>query len=219
MSIVNTTEYHHHAAHHFQNADAEYRASKLGVWIFLCTEILMFGGMFVGYILMHNEFPKMFAAGSHHMYWLAGGINTAVLIISSCTMALSIYYAQINQKKKVLISLYITLICGFLFMGIKAYEYTFHLLDGLGPGKFFSNPELLHQYHNMGLYFAFYFCMTGIHAFHVFIGMCLIGWLIRRAHKGHFSSEYYTPLECVGLFWHLVDLIWIYLFPLLYLIH
>lgn len=153
-----------------------------------------------------------------------GAINTVVLLVSSLTMALSIYYAQTNQPKKTLANLYITLACGFIFLIVKYFEYSHKIHEGLLPGAWFryDGPEVEHLksmgFDNMGLYFSFYFCMTGLHASHVIAGMGLITWCIVRAHKGEFNSEYYTPLECVGLFWHLVDLIWIYLFPLLYLI-
>jgi cytochrome c oxidase subunit 3 len=226
MSTVNTAatgDHSHHHAHHFESAEAEYQASKFGTWTFLLTEILMFGGLFVGYVLYHERFPEMFHAGSKFLNWKLGAFNTVVLLLSSFTMALSIYYAQMNDKKKVLLNLYITLICGGIFMVVKYFEYThkFHL--GLYPGKSFHphSPEvqaIADQFPNLPMYFSFYFCMSGLHGSHVLVGMGLIIWLIIRAHKGEFNSSYYTPVECVGLFWHLVDLIWIYLFPLLYLI-
>lgn len=226
MSSANTVHDSHgerHHAHHFDSAEHEYNASKFGTWTFLVTEILMFGGLFVGYIMYHERYPEMFHAGSQFLDWQLGAVNTIVLLISSLTMALSIYYAQTNNKAKVLLNLYVTLICGFIFMGIKAYEYThkFHL--GLFPGRFLHPHEewvqkIVDQYPNIAMYFSFYFTMTAIHGSHVLIGMGLITWLIVRAHRGEFNSKYYTPVECVGLFWHLVDLIWIYLFPLLYLV-
>jgi len=226
MSTVNSVAHgKHHHAHHYDSAEHQYLAAKFGTWVFLCTEILMFGGLFVGYIIYHQKFPQMFHEGSKFCDWRLGGTNTLVLIFSSLTMALSIYYAQLNQKKKSLASLYITLICGFIFLGIKYIEYTHKFHEGLFPGRFFAfdNPEEMARWkamgiNNMGMFFSFYFVMTGIHASHVIAGMGLITWLIIRTHRGDFDSDYYTPLECVGLFWHLVDLIWIYLFPLLYLI-
>jgi cytochrome c oxidase subunit III len=218
MSTANTEEYHHHTAHHFDNAEAEYNASKFGVWLFLCTEILMFGGMFVGYILYHERYPEIFHTGAKFLDWRLGAINTIVLLFSSLTMALSIYYAQMNNKKMVLVSLYTTLICAFIFLGIKYVEWSHKIHEGLLPGKLFTYDGPESHVHNLALYFSFYFTMTGIHASHVIAGMALIVWLIKRAHRGEFGKKYWTPLECVGLFWHLVDLIWIYLFPLLYLI-
>jgi len=215
----------HHHAHHFSSAEHEYDAAKFGTWTFLVTEILMFGGLFVGYVIFHSKFPAMFGAGAEFLDWKLGALNTVVLLFSSLTMALSIYYAQHNDKKKTLINLYITVACGAIFMLVKYFEYTHKIHMGLLPGNLFHphglSPEqmtLVEQFSNMGLYFSFYFCMTGLHGSHVVAGMGLIIWCIIRTHRGEFSSKYWTPLECVGLFWHLVDLIWIYLFPLLYLI-
>jgi cytochrome c oxidase subunit III len=224
MSTVKTAAPgEHHHAHHFDSAEHEYAAAKFGTWTFLVTEILMFGGLFVGYIIYHGKYPEMFKAGATFLDWKMGAVNTVILLISSLTMALSIYYAQKNDKKKTLINLYITLLCGFGFMIVKYFEYThkFHL--GIFPGQYFNptDPEtqaLWKELPNLPMYFSFYFCMTGLHGSHVLVGMGLIGWVTYRTHKNEFGPKYYTPIECVGLFWHLVDLIWIYLFPLLYLV-
>lgn len=222
MSTANhsSTSGHHHA-HHYDSDEHEYETSKFGLWLFLCTEILMFGGLFVGYAIYHHKYPELFKAGSHFLDWRMGALNTVVLLLSSFTMALSIYYAQMGDKKKVLINLYITLACATIFMIVKYFEYTHKIHLGLLPGHLFhytGGEEGAVTVANLPLYFSFYFVMTGVHGSHVFAGMCLIGWLIRRAHRGDFGPKYFTPLECVGLFWHLVDLIWIYLFPLLYLV-
>jgi cytochrome c oxidase subunit 3 len=219
MSTVSTAGSRHHHAHHFDSAEHEYATAKLGTWMFLVTEIAMFGGLFVGYILFHEKFPHMFHAGSTFLNWRLGALNTVVLLFSSLTMALSIYYAQLGRKNLVLLNLYVTLACGFIFLTVKYFEYTHKFHEGLFPGMYFryDGPEA-HQFPNLGMYFSFYFVMTGLHGSHVIAGMSLITWLIIRAHRGEFDKDYYTPLECVGLFWHLVDLIWIYLFPLLYLI-
>ena len=217
-----------HHAHHFDSAEHEYNATKFGTWTFLLTEMLMFGGLFVGYILFHEKYPDMFHAGSRFLDWRLGSLNTVVLLASSLSMALSIYYAQHNNKKMTLFNLYFTLICAGVFMVVKFFEYKHKIHLGLLPGLYF-NPhghgeevehalKYLELYPNLGQYFSFYFCMTALHGSHVIIGMGLIIWLIIRTHRGEFNSKYWTPLECVGLFWHLVDLIWIYLFPLLYLI-
>jgi cytochrome c oxidase subunit 3 len=214
----------HHHAHHYDSAEHEYNSSKFGTWVFLVTEILMFGGLFVGYIIYHEKYHEMFHVGSTFLNWHLGALNTAVLLVSSLTMALSIYYAQNNKKSLVLFNLYTTLILAFVFLSIKYIEYTHKFHEGLFPGRYFSydGPEVEHLkqlgFTNLGMYFSFYFVMTGLHGLHVIGGMCLITWLIVRTHRNEFSSDYYTPIECVGLFWHLVDLIWIYLFPLLYLI-
>ncbi|MGE0763597.1 MAG: cytochrome c oxidase subunit 3 family protein [Bdellovibrionales bacterium] len=222
MSTASHSDSSHHVAHHYNDAEHEYNTSKFGLWLFLCTEIVMFGGLFVGYAIYHHMYPELFKAGSLFLDWKMGALNTVVLLISSFTMALSIYYAQINQKKKVLINLYITLICAGIFMVVKYFEYTHKIHLGLLPGKLFhyagSEEFGAVTVANLPLYFSFYFCMTGLHGSHVLAGMGFIVWLIVRAHRGDFGPKYFTPLECVGLFWHLVDLIWIYLFPLLYLV-
>lgn len=225
---------HHHHAHHFRDAEHEFAASKLGIWLFLATEILMFGGLFVGYAIYHSRYPEVFAVGAKFLDWRLGATNTVVLLISSFTMALGIYYSQINNRSKAVFCLAVTLVCAITFMLIKYLEYThkFHL--GLAPGSYFhphfaefpeaikqlglSGPELPESLKELPIYFSFYFLMTGLHGSHVLIGMGLILWVLLRARKGEFNSHYYTPVEGVGLFWHLVDLIWIFLFPLLYLI-
>lgn len=225
-------------AHHFDSADHEFESSKFGIWIFLCTEILMFGGLFVGYFIYSAKYPEIFEAGSKFLDWRLGAINTVVLLLSSFTMVLGVRSLQVGNKKAAMRNMIITLICGFAFMGIKGYEYNhkFHL--GLYPGKYFNytpghstqsssaasaehGGEVEHMDElpeNIALYFSFYFVMTGIHGIHVLIGMCLIFWCFLRTRRGDFDTEYYTPVEGSALFWHLVDLVWIYLFPLLYLI-
>ncbi len=215
MSTVDSSI--HHPAHHFESAKQEFEASKLGIWLFLCTEIVMFGGLFVAYAIYHRMYPDVFLEGSQFLDWQLGAINTVVLLFSSFTMVASIYFARKGERKKSILNLWVTFFCGLIFMGVKYIEYSHKLEIGLAPGLFFSytqQPVLA----DLPLYFSFYYCMTGLHGFHVLIGMGLIAWLIFRSYKKEFGSSYYTPLECVGLFWHLVDLIWIYLFPLLYLV-
>lgn len=204
-------------AHHFSSYEQQSSAGTLGMWLFLCTEILMFGGLFVGYVIYHSLYPEIFKAGSEFLDWKKGGINTVVLLVSSFTMALSIYFAQKDKKRACCISLILTLFCGLLFMLIKYMEYSHKMHVGIFPGKFFTytgdgNVE------GLALYFSFYYLMTGLHASHVLLGMGLIGWALYRVFINKVHSHHYKPLEYVGLFWHLVDLIWIYLFPLLYLV-
>lgn len=206
----------HHFAHHFKSAEHEYTASKQGIWLFMATEILMFGAIFVAYAIFHTLYPDMFAEGASHLDWKLGFTNTLVLIFSSFTMALGIYYCQKNQKQKAVVSLLITLLCGLVFMTIKYFEYHHKFELGLFPGKYFAFADAKHS--NLALYFSFYFVMTGLHGLHVLIGMGLITWVLIRTAKGEFNEKYFTPVEGVGIFWHIVDLIWIYLFPILYLI-
>jgi len=216
MSTVNHHGHHPSLAHHFKNLGQQFAAAKLGVWLFLATEVLMFGGLFVGYIIFHGLYPDMFAEGAKHLDWRLGAINTIVLLVSSFTMAIGIHYAQTNQRQKSFYALGVTVLCGAIFMVIKYFEYSHKIHLGLQPGELFHFEGATHN--NLALYFSFYFLMTGLHGSHVLVGMGLIIWTMIRTKKGEFDSEFYTPVEGVGLFWHLVDLIWIYLFPLLYLV-
>lgn len=218
MSSANThtTSGGRHHAHHFDNAEHEYQSSKQGVWLFLCTEILMFGGLFVAYAIFHHLYPELFKAGSKYLDWRLGALNTVVLLFSSLTMALGIYYNQLRNKNMAALMLTITIVCGFIFMGVKYIEYAHKFHDGLFPGAFFSGET--GEVSNLALYFSLYFMMTGLHGIHVLIGMALVTWVLVRTLRGEFGPDYYTPVEGVGLFWHLIDLVWIYLFPLLYLV-
>ncbi len=219
MSTDNShVEHKHHFAHHFKSAEHEYESGKQGIWLFMVTEILMFGGLFVGYIIFHGIYPEMFAEGASHLDWRMGFINTLVLIFSSLTMALGIMYCQKNDKKKAAVALAVTILCGAIFMCVKYFEYSLKFEHGLFPGHFL-NVEHAHAVHqNLGMYFGFYFCMTGLHGIHVLLGMGLICWVMIRTIRGDFDENYYIPVEGVGIFWHVVDLIWIFLFPLLYLV-
>lgn len=232
MSIGKTTQTSatssqltHHYAHHFESAEHEFSTAKQGVWLFLCTEILMFGGLFVAYAYYHQIYPELFKIGSKFTDWRMGAANTVVLLTSSLTMALGVHFCQTNRSKQAVKMLWITILCGAIFMVIKYFEYSHKIHLGLLPGSWFTgNPEELAAHvgrevpKNLALYFSFYYMMTGLHGIHVLVGMGLIGWAARRAARGEFNADYHMPVEGVGLFWHLVDLVWIYLFPLLYLV-
>lgn len=220
MSTANTPAHgeHHHYAHHFKNADHEFITSKEGIWLFMVTEILMFGGLFVGYFIFHQLYPEMFAEGAKQLDWRMGFTNTLVLIFSSFTMAYAIHLIQKGKNKQASVALVVTLICGAIFMFIKYHEYMHKIEHGFLPGRFLDLAETGAQHANLGMYFGFYFCMTGLHGTHVLIGMSLITWLLIRNIRGDFDPHYYTAVEGVGIFWHIVDLIWIFLFPLLYLV-
>ncbi len=216
-----------HVAHHFDNATAQFDSGRMGVWIFLVTEILFFGGMFCSFAVFRSWYYDAFVLAHHHFDKVLGGINTTVLIGSSLTMALGVRSAQTNNRKLTVAMLAITIACACVFLVVKYFEYHHKFEEGLLPGGCFThpwcnlkevNPELATQDPNQGIFFAVYFMMTGVHGLHVIIGIGLITWILRRAAKGEFSGRYYAPVEGVGLYWHLVDLIWIYLFPLLYLI-
>lgn len=205
----------HKVAHHFKDALHEFQSSKFGIWVFLSTEILMFGGLFVAYALMKMKFPEVFQKGASFLDWRFGAVNTVVLLVSSYTIATAVYWAQRNNSKKVARNLMITFVCAAIFMIIKFIEYKSKVEYGVFPPMWSydgGGPA------NLPLYFVFYFAMTGLHGSHVLVGMGLIFWVWRRAKRGDFNNEYYTPIEGVALFWHIVDLIWIYLFPLLYLV-
>jgi len=217
-----SSESHGHAAeyafrqHHFVNSEQQFDTSKLGMWLFLATEILMFGGLFVGFGLMQANYPEAWVAGHHHLDRIMGSINTVFLLCSSFTMVMAVHASSTNQKSKTVLNLLATLAFAGGFMVIKYFEYSHKFHEGILPGRYFSYagggpPE-------QAMFFGFYFAMTGIHGVHVLIGMILIAWLTIRAQRGEFSSAYYTPVDLIGLYWHLVDLIWIYLFPLLYLV-
>ncbi|MEI8198218.1 MAG: cytochrome c oxidase subunit 3 family protein, partial [Phycisphaerae bacterium] len=283
-------------AHHFDTAQQQFDAGKLGLWLFLTTEILLFSGMFCIYAVYRHNHPEIFEYGSQWLNKILGGTNTIVLIFSSFTMAWAVRAAQLGQQKLLVRLLAITLLCGFVFLGVKFVEYRekwrHHTLWGLNyqplhpPGEHAAaapaNPtagtaasssatpagpaaamSLLpgittpalpvctkdgtkleqSQYAesplgppgvaaqvaapeesdaepaNVQIFFGIYFVMTGLHGLHVIAGMAVIAWILRRAIRGDFGSGYFNPVDFTGLYWHLVDLVWIFLFPLLYLIH
>jgi cytochrome c oxidase subunit 3 len=296
--------------HHFDTPEQQFESGKFGMWLFLATEILLFGGLFCAYAVYRAHHPEIFIYAHKYLDTSLGALNTAVLIFSSLTMAWAVRAAQLSQTRLMLILLSITILCGFTFMGVKYVEYKSKWEHGLLWGTNFDYNYVLHggEHHgaeedaisdpehteaesqvlpaeelplqqdlvenpsqidpstealrneyvpatsadersslpeaamgpiglvdpdtgemshatiedvpgNVHIFFGIYFVMTGLHGIHVILGMCGIGWLIFKGSQGVFSSEYYTPVDLVGLYWHLVDLIWIYLFPLLYLIH
>ncbi len=207
-----------HVAHHFRDSEHQFESAKQGIWLFMATEILMFGGLFVAYIIFHSLYPDMFAEGASHLNWRMGFLNTLVLIFSSLTMALGIHFIQVGQQKKAVISLATTILCGAIFMVVKYFEYTHKFHMGIFPGKMLNLEMVQPAHSNLGMYFGLYYCMTGLHGIHVLLGMGLITWVMIKTVRGDFSPEYFTPVEGVGIFWHIVDLIWIFLFPLLYLV-
>jgi cytochrome c oxidase subunit 3 len=209
---------HSHAdhAHHFESVEHEFEAGKLGMWLFLVTEVMLFGVLFAGYGLFHYLYPEMFREAHHHLNKIMGGTNTVVLLVSSLTMALAIAYVQRDQIAKAKTMLIITFVCACGFLVIKFFEYREKFHHGLLPGDYFTGEGFKHA--NAPLFYSFYFVMTGIHGLHVLIGMGLIGWIYFRTNRGDFNSHKFAPVEFVGLYWHIVDLIWIFLFPLLYLV-
>jgi cytochrome c oxidase subunit 3 len=291
--------HHHdpHVAHHFETADQQYTSGKLGMWMFLGTEVLMFGGLFCAYAVYRHNHPEVFEYAHQYLDRRLGAINTIILITSSLTMAWGVRAAQMGNRKLLVPLLALTILGGFGFMGIKTIEYSTKWREGIFVGsgnKFYADKgetngkviseleeEAFHlkepeatavpvmkvepdaidpnagtpdaatikppnitpaglaaeavghpaeshlvykdlnkqDRHRVYTFFAVYFFMTGLHGVHVVVGMGLIAWILWRATKNEFGPTYFTPVDLVGLYWHLVDLIWIFLFPLLYLIH
>lgn len=215
MSKVSSEFVEHHVEHHFDTAHQEFSSAKLGMWLFLGQEILFFSALFVAYAVYRFLNPDMFLDANSHLSWELGFFNTVVLLISSFTMVMAVRSAQVSQKKSTTMYLVFTLICACIFMLVKSIEYAEKIQHGYLPSIWFSGEGLFETMH---IFFGIYFVMTGLHGLHVLVGMGLLIWLIIKNRKGHFYSGYFTELENVGLYWHLVDLIWIFLFPLLYLI-
>jgi cytochrome c oxidase subunit 3 len=202
--------------HHFVDMEAQKEASALGMWIFLVTEVLFFGGMFTAYVVYRAQYTRAFEGASNLLDLRLGAFNTAVLILSSLTMALAVWAAQQGRKNLIITFLLATMLLGGVFLGVKAIEYSQKFAHHEVPGPHFIVPEGLPRQSEM--FFSLYFCMTGLHALHMVIGIGLLLWLILRARRGEFTARYNTPVDMVGLYWHFVDIVWIYLFPLLYLL-
>jgi len=211
-------EHHPRLQHHFDSLEQQLYASTFGMWVFLVTEVLFFGGMFMAYILYRIWYPDMFVAASHHLSIPLGTFNTAVLIGSSLTMAYAVNAAQRGAKPREQVMWLVgTMILGAIFLGVKVIEYAdkfgHHLVPG--PNFHFDKPEFQQT---AQIYYSLYFSLTGLHATHMIVGMVIMAIIARMAAKGQFTPEWYTPVEIMGLYWHFVDLVWIFLFPLLYLI-
>ena len=204
-------------AEHFESYAQQREASSLGMWLFLVTEVMLFGGFFLAYIIYRSRWPQDFAAASHELDVWLGGTNTVILIASSLTMALAVRSAQLARRKATVLFLLFTLLFGLGFLGIKAVEYQEKFAHHLVPGPHFELHGDADPRH-AEMFFSLYFGMTGLHAAHMVIGAGLVAWLMIPAWKGRFDAEYHNPVEVVGLYWHFVDIIWIFLFPLLYLI-
>jgi len=208
---------HHPAlAHQFDSLGQQTEAATLGMWVFLVTEVLFFGGLFLTYAVYRSFYPAAFSAASHELDILLGGINTAVLITSSLTMALAVHAAQLGQRRLLMIFLVVTMVLGTVFLGIKAVEYSHKFADHHVPGATFQF-EREHQRHAQ-IFFSLYFIMTGLHAIHMIIGIAVLLVMWIWAWRGRITSDYAGPIEISGLYWHFVDIVWIFLFPLLYLI-
>jgi cytochrome c oxidase subunit 3 len=207
---------HHDHAHQFDDRAQQAEAVSIGMWAFLVQEILFFGGLFTGYAVYRSYYPEAFIEGSHHLDIFLGGFNTVVLIASSLTMALAVHAAQTSKRVQLVFFLLATLFLGFVFLGVKVIEYSDKFHHHLIPGfNFFWEGPHARQ---VQIFYSFYFAMTGMHALHMIIGAIVITPIIFMAIRGRFSERYYAPVEIFGLYWHFVDIVWIFLFPLLYLI-
>ncbi len=258
------TAHGEHVAHHFDTAEQQFESGKLGMWIFLSTEILLFGGLFCAYSVYRSNHPEIFVYAHRFLDKALGATNTAVLICSSVTMAWAVRCAQLGRRKALVRLLATTIVLAFCFLGIKAIEYENKWKEGLLWGKEFHaklerpappaapppkpvtgiNPDVTSLIppaaqgpsglarpgerrfveeaggppHDVQVFFAVYFLMTGLHGIHVIVGIIVLTWLLLRARRGEFGPAYFAPVDLGGLYWHLVDIIWIFLFPLLYLI-
>ena len=232
-------------AHQFDDVEQQKQSSMLGMWIFLITEVMFFGGLFAGYVVYRAKYPEAWAVGSHLLSIKWGGINTVVLLASSLTMVLAVHAAQLGKQKMIQFWLIATMILGAAFLGIKTIEYSAKIEHHLVPGPNFNfDPAHITTEHgsqhagavpggaghnflqalervqprNVQLFYSFYFIMTGMHAIHMIVGEGIMLVMLIMTRKGYFRKEYYNPIEISGLYWHFVDIVWIFLFPLLYLV-
>jgi cytochrome c oxidase subunit 3 len=240
-----------HLQHHFETSEQQFDSSKLGLWIFLLTEVLFFSALFVAYTTYRSLHPEVFAYASNYLDTNLGAANTAVLLISSFTVAWGVRNAQLGQRKLLIMNLIITLLCAATFMGIKYMEYSHKYHEGLLWGgadhSVFKHNEAMildsvkaestawnvgvpeagvaavkdlspDQRRDVSIFFGIYFCLTGLHGIHVLVGIVVLSWVLIKVIRRKITPEYYTPVDLGALYWHLVDLVWIFLFPLLYLI-
>lgn len=204
-------------AHQFDDREQQTEVGRLGMWLFLATEILFFGGLFTAYLVMRWKWPEAFAVANSKMDVTLGAINTAVLLTSSLTMALGVRAAQLGRGKGSFALIIATMVFGLAFLGIKAVEYARKFQEGLFPGPGFIFEGATGR--QVETFFSLYFMMTGLHALHMVVGIGILTVIAAMIRRGRFSPDYYAPVEISGLYWHFVDIIWIFLFPLLYLIH
>lgn len=218
--------------HHFETVEQQHEASSLGMWIFLLTEMMFFGALFAVYLVYRNWYSPAFVAGSHQLSVLAGGINTGILIISSLTMSMAVFSSETRNRRALMLWMTITLVLGTVFLCIKGYEWHDEWVRQHVPGLNFSVTDFIHadpaypaqaplaadMAERTQVFFSLYFAMTGLHALHMIIGIGLLLFLLFRARLGAYSEGHSAPIEYFGLYWHFVDLVWTFLFPLLYLV-
>ncbi|MCA1614127.1 MAG: cytochrome c oxidase subunit 3 family protein [Acidobacteria bacterium] len=225
---IHLTDSEEHArsalAHHFDNLEQQREAGSLGMWVFLITEIMFFGGLFTGYVVYRMQNQASFAFASSTLNWKLGAVNTVILIGSSLTMALAVYFAQVGSRRNQIIFLALTTVLGSGFLVVKGLEYAEKIHDKHVPIRGFWNWGTAHplpagvQERSVEMFYWIYFAMTGLHALHMIIGIGMMLVLIFFARRGRYTPEYHAPVELGGLYWHFVDIVWIFLFPLLYLL-
>ena len=242
-SAITNTEHaihaeHEHASlpqhrHHFETEEQQREVGTFGMWLFLLTEIMFFGGLFFAYLLYRNWYYQAFAVASNQLSVPLGAFNTVMLISSGFCMAVGVWAAEVRKKNLLVLMLILTTFFGLVFIGVKGVEYHEKYENHHIPGADFSVAQFVNpaaygikeqplspdMAQHTEIYFFLYFAMTGMHAVHMIIGIVLLFWLIRRANRGDFSSGYVAPIENFGLYWHFVDIVWLFLFPLLYLIN
>ena len=208
--------HHPDLQHHFDTLDQQHEAATLGMWLFLATEVMFFGGLLMAYLLYRVWYPEGWSEGSRELDIVLGGVNTAVLIASSLTMALGVRAAQTGAHRATVGWLLLTIVFGLTFLVIKFFEYRhkFEIHHVPGFDWVVTGPHA----NEMFLFVSLYFSLTGLHALHMVIGVCLMSVITWMAYRRRFTPEWYTPVEMSGLYWHFVDIVWIFLFPLLYLV-
>lgn len=222
LMLEHEQDEHYGLQHHFENQEQQKDASTIGMWTFLLTEIMFFGGLFLAYFIYRQWYPAAFAAASNNTDLWLGAANTTVLICSSLTMAMGVHAAALGKRTMLVLFLVLTLMLGGIFLGVKAYEYHDKWVKHEIPGAHFEcrdekGAPCADEQHTQ-LFFSLYFGMTGLHASHMIIGFGILLVLIVQSWQGKFTSGWHTPIEMFGLYWHFVDIVWIFLFPLLYLI-
>ena len=215
---VVTSEIGHDLAEQFDDFEQQRQSDHLGMWIFLCTEVILFGGLFTGYTVYRTTYPEAWRAASQHMHIAIGAINTAVLLTSSFFMALAVHWAQVGRRRPLVLNLLITMGLGLIFLVLKGYEYKLEIDDNLLPWRASFHLEGPYARQET-LFLIFYWVMTGLHATHMLIGLSVLGLIAWMSARGRFSIHYHSPVEVAGLYWHFVDIVWIFILPTLYLIH
>ena len=205
------------AEHQFESLDQQHEAASLGMWIFLVTEVMFFGGAFTAYAAYRAAYPEAFQAASNHLDLTLGTLNTGVLLLSSLTVALGVHAAEGGRRRALAGFLLATIFLGTVFLGIKGLEYVHKYEENLVPATAAFSFEEADPRH-AEVFFGLYFTMTGLHALHMLIGLAVLGVLTAQAWRGAYDEAYYFPVETTGLYWHFVDIVWVFLYPLLYLV-